>query len=157
MTVKLIVNTLMTNHLRCVPNQNVKTTISNVGMDNVSMNGNKCDGIDNCGDGSDEMKCNTATHTKYSTETYQCKGSIKCIKMDHVCDKRKDCPFDDDEDPNVVLMSVSRITGTVPTVALIQKLVLNASVQKDTNWIRVGKNVLISMNVTYSDIVAKVV
>lgn len=52
----------------------------------------KCDGHDDCGDGSDEMNCNCTCSNGFT-----CMSSCDCIDPKRVCDSYADCKDGSDE------------------------------------------------------------
>lgn len=58
----------------------------------------KCDGTNHCTDGSDESNCPEAKIT-CNEGAFHCANSTKCIDFSMVCNGKKDCPNEDDEDP----------------------------------------------------------
>jgi hypothetical protein len=55
--------------------------------------GEKCNGTENCPDGSDEDDC----VVRCERDDYRCKDGTSCVGRDAVCDGRSDCPGGDDE------------------------------------------------------------
>jgi hypothetical protein len=53
----------------------------------------KCNGTENCSDGTDEDDC----VTRCERTDYRCKDGNTCVTRDAVCDGRSDCPGGDDE------------------------------------------------------------
>ena len=52
-----------------------------------------CDGKLDCWDGSDEIKC----QVRPCINKYKCHNSLVCLPLALTCDKKNDCPLEDDE------------------------------------------------------------
>ncbi|KAF7646507.1 hypothetical protein LDENG_00186960 [Lucifuga dentata] len=58
----------------------------------------KCDGRDDCSDGSDESECKTSLVLPCSESMYRCRNKGCISKMNPECDGEKDCEDESDED-----------------------------------------------------------
>ena len=72
-------------------------------------NASKCDGVDDCGDASDERGCSDVTCYRdgvNASDVYACRTGgdvtdVQCIPSMWLCDGEKDCAFGDDEDSDI--------------------------------------------------------
>ena len=87
-------------------------------------NASKCDGVDDCGDASDERGCSDVTCYRAgdTSDVYACRTGddvtdVQCIPRMWLCDGEKDCALGDDEDEDL-----ANCSKTPPNPSAIEKM-----------------------------------